>query len=163
MRFLRSTAAITLLALASCGGGPSTPTDLHNAGLDLASAGDFAGAISSYQEALGGADETLALQIRLDLANAMCHTDAAAAADEFMSIVESNADDLTERDYMSVGRQLKDASAFIEAVVVVDAGVKNLGEAPKLLELISQIGKDAAASGDSSVHDALKGLGYIGE
>ena len=165
MRSLRLTAACALLALVSCGGGATSPTDLHIQGLDAASAGDFDGAIASYEEALKTADGDLALTIRLDLANALCHTDTAAAADEFMAMVEENGDDLTERDYMSVGRQLKDAKAFTEATTVVDAGIQRYGqtESPKLMELMELIKRDVLASGDSEAMAALEGLGYIGD
>ncbi|QDU65830.1 hypothetical protein [Engelhardtia mirabilis] len=164
MRSLRLFAACSLIALVSCGGA-ATPTDLHNQGLDQASAGDFDAAIASYNDALKSADGDLALTIRLDLANALTHTDASAATDVFMAMVEEHGDELTERDFMGIGRQLKDAKAYSEASTVVDAGIKHFGESesPKLVELMELIKRDVLASGDAAGMAALEGLGYIGE
>jgi tetratricopeptide (TPR) repeat protein len=157
---------LALSLLAGCGGEKSA-VELNTAGLDRNAAGDFRGAIDHYQQALTQAagDESLELQIRRNIADARIHLDATAAAENFLDLANEHPEAITDRDYLSFGKQLQDAGQLSQAVLVVTEGVKRFGkeQAPKLDQLAQDLARALAASGDASADamKALEGLGYI--
>ena len=85
--------------------------------------------------------------------------DGAKAEAEFKSLVKGGAE-IGVKQYSLIAGALIGADATVNAVNVVDMGVKAFPENAKMASPLEKV-KEAAAT-DPEALDALKGMGYLG-
>jgi thioredoxin-like negative regulator of GroEL len=153
------------LALAPSCGGASDPKALTNEGSAALSAGKYSEAAQSFEQALAAMDATNPdwMPAKLGLIEALVHTDATRAKDEFLALAKSSSSKVTDRDFAQIGNALGQAGKIKEAGEVLTAGLEMYAESPQLIALRDSLGDMAKASGDSEALDNLKGLGYAGD
>jgi hypothetical protein len=158
----------TLLALlplaAACGG--SDPVQLTDEGVQALNAGDASGALAKLDQALaklpeGDPDWQRAAIERL---RALARVDPARASSETATLGRVHPQALEAADYETVAGELRARRAYLEATEVLELGIAQHPESPKLQALVKQIGDEAQSAGDTSgALDKLKGLGYAGD
>jgi len=152
-------ALLVTLPLAACGGGASDPGQLTSEGYQALGSGDAKAALEDFQTALAGLEAGTPEYQRAKMGEieALIQLDP-KRAQETMLALGSAAD---ESQYATVGNKLTGAGHFLEAIAVLDAGMKRYAESPKLKALLDQVKVEAEKQGDSGALDALKGLGYL--
>jgi len=157
MRTQHSFLLILTLCLSACSGGG----DPKEAGYAALQAGDHATAVSSFDEALAASDPSALDHAELQLARceALAYVDGAKAEAEFRSLCASGSD-IGVKQYSLIAGALLGANATVNAVNVVDMGVKAFPGDAKMAALLEKV-KEAAAT-DPAALDALKGMGYLG-
>jgi hypothetical protein len=147
------------LPLASCGGGGGDPASLTNDGYASLGSGDHQGALESFEKALAGLDANAPEYMRAKMGEieALTHLDADRAKDALLGL----GDRAGESEYSKVASNLTVEGHFMQAIDVLDAGVKKYGESPKLKALLDKVKAEAEKSGSSDALDKLKGLGYL--
>ena len=145
------------LAFTACNGG-SDPKETAYAALQ---AGDHATAVSAFDEALAASDPGAPDHTELQLARceALAYLDGDRAEAEFRDLCAGGAE-IGVRQYSLIAGALLGADATVNAVNVVDMGVKAFPDDPKMAALLEKV-KEAAAT-DPAALDALKGMGYLG-
>lgn len=159
---LAKAALAASLALASCGGGaPTDAAGLTNAGYEKYDAQDYEGAQADFQAALDAGAEGAALKdATLGLIRALAHTNTEKASQTFQDFASANADLVVAKDYSTIGGELVTAGGTVDAIHVVDAGLKRYDGDAGLTNVLEKI-KERAAAGDAEAASALSGLGYL--
>jgi hypothetical protein len=157
MRTQHSILLTLTLSLSACNGGG----DPKEAGYAALQAGDHAAAVSAFDEALAASDSSAPDHAELQLARceALAYVDGAKAEAEFKSLVKGGAE-IGVKQYSLIAGALIGANATVNAVNVVDMGVKAFPDDAKMAALLEKV-KEAAAT-DPAALDALKGMGYLG-
>ena len=119
--------------------------------------GYFAEALGALQPSDPGYERA-----RMGEIDAKIRLTPSAATQSFLAYAQEQPDQVDAGDYHKVGVQLSERSAFTDAVVVLDAGLKRFPDDPKLTEAMDRTSAAAQEAGDSSALDKLKGLGYVG-
>ena len=150
------------LTLVACGGGaPTDPAGLTDSGYGKYDAQDYEGAQADFQAALDAGAEGASLKdATLGLVRAMAHTNTKQAADIFTAFAAANADAVAAKDYSTIGGELMSAGGTLDAITVVDAGIKRFADDAGLEQVMEKI-KELAAAGDAEAASALSGLGYL--
>lgn len=154
--------SLALLPLAACGGGTDA-AGLEDQAYNAMASGDSAQALELFDQLLAGMDASDPRMTELSVARceALAGVDGKKAQEEFLALAEAN--DLTVKDYTGVAGNLQQAKNFEPAVLVLDAAKQKFPESEeKILALIDELGKKAAAAGDEGAASALQGLGYLG-
>jgi hypothetical protein len=155
---LALTALLLTLPLSSCGGG-GDPASLTDDGYAALGSSDYEGALGSFQSALAGLDpaEPGFMRAKMGEIDALTHLDPDGARDAILGI----GDRAGEAEYSKVASDLTAEGHYIQAIDVLDGGVKRHGESPKLKALLEKVRAEAEKSGSSDALDKLKGLGYL--
>ena len=162
--------ASLLLSLAvtftSCGGS-ADPAALTDSGAQSLGSGKYAEAAAQFDEALkgmaGDTNNDQYLRAKWGIIEAGAHVSPDRAVTEFLTLVKANSATMSAKDYAKVGSWLTDAKNYVQAINVIDAGVKAYPETPSLIAQLKDIQKKVEASGDEDAANALGGLGYLGE
>jgi tetratricopeptide (TPR) repeat protein len=146
--------------LTSCGGGGGgDPKAANDEGYSALNSGNHQDALSRFQSALEGLDASDPQYMRAKMGEieALTHLDADGAKDALLGL----GDQAGEGEYSKVANTLTGQGNFIQAIDVLDAGVKRYGESPKLKAMLELVRAEAEKSGSSDALDKLKGLGYL--
>jgi hypothetical protein len=159
-------AILTLALLASCGGG-SDPKALTSEGYSALQGGRYEEAAGHFDAALAalGTDTASAdyKKAKMGSVEALVHTDAAKARDEFLAYAKGNPSRVDDRDFNKIGGLFGSAGKVKEGVAVLSAGMEAFPESPHLQALVQQLGDLAKKSNAEGDMEALKGLGYVGD
>lgn len=162
---MRTTNALLLALFASllpaCSGGNAKENVFK-----ALNSGDFAGAIAEFEKAMGTVEQGSSEHIELAVGRceALAHTDAIAAKDAMIVLVEEHSKSVDADDYGLVVSKMVDAKNFIPAIDLLHDGIENRFEdTSKLRSMIEKIRKMADDTGDAEVANALGTLGYFGE
>lgn len=154
------------LLLAACSGG-ADPKSLYDQGQGALASGDYASAAERFDQAsaaLAAAGETgseLYVDATLGAIEARIRTTPEQAKSDFLELAKARPSALEPRDFSYVGNKFAAASRFMEAIEVLDAGMKAHAESPQLKELQTSIRTAAEKAGDSAALEAMAGLGYL--
>lgn len=147
------------LSLTACS---DTPVDPDEAGYTALRDGNYARAVSYFDQAMaeldsGGSEHT---DLSIARCGARAHQDVKAACTEFLSLAGSQ--DLGEKAYKGMVRNLFNAGdgGLLEAVTVVDAGIKKFPDSEGLKAYLEKLKAEAAKAEGGALSEALKGLGY---
>lgn len=156
-----SALTLTALTLTACGGG-----DPKEAGTTALQSGDYSKAAEHFAQALKGKDARSEdfVELRVDRCRALAGFDPAAAEREFtgLTVAVKEAGALKVADFTQVASALLNAKAGVQAVNVMDLGMKRFPGDEKMNALLEKVKQAAFDSGDEAAQDALRGLGYIG-
>lgn len=163
MRPLSLAALLLALALLACGGGD--PGKLTDEGVQALNAGKPAEALAKLDQALAGLQPATPEWHRatVERLRALAASEPARAASESERIAREHPAALEAQDFETIARALQAKRAFAEATAVLQVGIQQHPESPKLAALVQEIGDAAASAGDSKALDALRGLGYAGD
>ncbi len=154
---------ILLLSFALCVSACSGGGDPKQDGLAALQASDYAGAVSSFDQALAGLGSDASASERREISLARCealsYVDGAKAEAAFKAICTEHSD-IGVNEYSLIAGAMISGKAMVNAVTVVDLGVKAFPDDPKMAKLLENV-KQAAAN-DSAAMDALQGMGYLG-
>lgn len=149
-----------LLVLGACGS--DTPADPTEAGQMAVQAGDHQAAVGHFDTALAtlSAGTPEHTEVAIARCRARAYVDSSAAREDFMQL--AGATDLEEKAYRDMIRDLFNGGAdgLLEAVNVVDAGLKKFPESEKLQKYLEKLKAEAAKAEGGALNNALKGLGY---
>lgn len=151
-----------VLALAGCG--PGDPRALTNAGKAALASGDAAKAEQQFREALAGlkpGDPDYA-RAGIGRIQALVRLDAKRAKDEFLAWAQANRSSVGEEDYSLVVSELLRRENTLEAIEVMDAGIKAFPESPRMAAVKKEVAEQAQKAKDPAALQKMKGLGYIG-
>lgn len=150
------------LVLVACGGdsAPTDPAGLTNAAYEKFDAQDYEGAQADFQAAIdAGAADAALKDATMGLAKTTAHLDADKAAKTFLDFATAHADQVLAKDYSSIGGELVSAGGGLQAVDVVDAGLKRFEGDAGLMKAMDAIIKYSEK--DPATASALSGLGYL--
>jgi len=155
--------AAALLA-AACGS--SDPAELVKQGNTQLNSGDSKAALASYEKAIDaiGSDRTHASYKRAHegAAEALITTDAKAATTRFLELARDVPAQVTDKDFNIFGAKLAGSRHYLEAIDVMDAGLKAHSESAILHTFKDQLVEDANSAGDSAAIEKLAKMGYLG-
>ena len=152
--------ALCLTLLAACGGS-SDPTQMTNDASTALNNGQYAEALAGFEAALGQMDASHASYMRAKMGSfdAQIHIDAGKAQTDFLAFAQANKGKINEKDYRQVGSKMTSAGKYLEAIAVLDAGIKEFGKTDALMKTIDAVKKESA--NDAAAQSALAGLGYL--
>jgi hypothetical protein len=162
----RSTSILFLAAvsaLAACNGGSKDPAKLTDSGYAALGKSDWKGAQSDFDAALAVLQPTDAgfKRAKMGQVEALIHTDAAKARDEFLALAKGMSSQVEPNDYIAVASKLTGERKFMDAIAVLEVGLKAHPEHPKVKAIGDRIKAEAEKAGDEGALKALKGLGYL--
>ena len=157
---------LSLPLLVSCGndgGASGDTTALTDGGYASLNTGDYTGALGSFEKALAAIEPG---QPGFDRAamgevEALIHVDATRAQEKFLQLATSFPDTIGARQYKTIGGKMTSEKKYVEAIAVLDAGLKAFGEDPDFPILIATVQEQASKAGDADAMKALEGLGYL--
>jgi hypothetical protein len=139
---------------------PEKGKKLTDKGMTALNSGDYAGAVESFEKAVGqleaGSPEYM--RAKAGEIEALIHVDAERAKTQMLAL-GPKAD---ENMYTAVASKMCSAKRNQEAVAVLDAGIKLYPESPQLKAQMDKVIAEAQKQGDAGALDSLKGLGYLG-
>lgn len=150
------------LLLPSCGS--SDPRALTDQGASALASGDAKGAQASFEKALaslkpGDPDYARASMGRFQ---ALVRVDPERARGEFLAYAKAQSASVTEGDFATMVNEFLRRERTVEAVDVMDAGVKAFPKSEAMLAVRKRVEEQARAAKDPAAMQKMKGLGYIG-
>jgi tetratricopeptide (TPR) repeat protein len=154
--------AMLFLALAC---GHSDPRALTDAGASALASGDSAKALASFEEALTSLKPGDAEYVRASLGRfqALVRSEPERARDEFLAFAKVQAASLAESHYGILVNEFLRRGRTVEAIDVMDAGVKAFPNSEAMLAIRKRVEEQARSSKDPASMQKLKGLGYVGD
>ena len=155
--------ALLLCLCAACGeGDPKALTDRGTAALG---AGRDAEAIESFDRALAGLDPASADWLRASLGRcrALARSQPAKAKGEFLALAKAHPTRVQEQDFGQIVDELVREDAIVEAIDVMDAGIKLHPESPGMQQVRARVLEASQKAQSPEALDKLKGLGYVGD
>lgn len=152
-------AAVLATVLVACGS--SDPKTLIAEGQKALGSGDSTTALAKFTEASAALKpgDAQFLDAKMGMIEALVPTATKQATDEFLALAKSFPDQIGEKQFIYIGGQMISSRKYLEAIALIDAGIKRFGpEATDLRSMIERIKQEAA--NDKGVIDALAGLGY---
>ena len=151
------------LSLSACSGVASDPAKTTDAGYQALGKSDWKTAQAEFDTALAALATTDAgfKRAKMGQIEALIHTDPARAKDEFLGMAAGMSSQVSEKDYIAVASKLTSESKFMEAIAILEAGLKAQPESPKIKQVGDAIKAAAEKAGDADALGALKGLGYL--
>jgi len=149
------------LPLVACnGGGSGDPLSAAEAALQ---AGDSAKAVGLLQKHAAGLDKASDAyrEATLLLCNALAEAAPKDAAQTLLALAEAQPDKVTARDFRDVQSYLQTHGHLLEAIDVMDAGLKRWSEDATMLEVKDRLLAAVKNAGDAAATAKLKGLGYM--
>lgn len=153
-------AAVLSLVLLACGS--SDPNDLIAAGHKSLSSGNSKDALDKFTKAAEGLEpsDPQFIEAKLGMVEALIPEHPAKATEEFLSLGKVFPEQVGEKEFIFMGGQMVNSKKYLEALDLVDSGIKRFGaESTKLHAMIDRIKMEAAS--DSGVNDKLKSMGYL--
>ncbi len=159
MRTSFGLALVFSLTLCACGGAG----DPVEAGYDALRDGKSAEALEFFDKALSGMTEGADgyKEVAVARCEAMVGTDAAAAAQEFITLSSKDGSGVDMSDFGLLISAFYSNKSFLEAVPVLDAGLKKFPGNETLETHKKTIIAEAAKGDNPALQDTLKGLGYL--
>ena len=153
---------LAALLLGSCA--PSDPKTLTDEGASALGAGDAAKAQESFEAALTGIDPSHPEWLRASIGRcqALARRDGPAAKKAFLELATAHPSRVNEQDFSLVVSELVQHDAIVEAIDVMDAGVKLYPESPAMQTIKEKVLAASSKSKDAGALEKLKGLGYVG-
>lgn len=150
------------LVLPACG--PSDPRALTDEGSSALASGDAKGAQASFEKALavlkpGEPDFARASMGRFQ---ALVRSEPARARDEFLAYAKTQGAAVSEADYGTLVGEFLRREHTVEAIDVMDAGVKSFPKSEAMLAIRKKVEEQARTAKDPAAMQKMKGLGYIG-
>ena len=157
---------LALPLMVSCGGdggASGDPTALTDGGYASLNTGDYTGALGSFEQALAAIEpgQPGFERAAMGEVEALIYVDAPRAQEKFLQLATSFPDTIGARQYKTVGGKMTSEKKFVEAIAVLDAGLKAYGEDPEFPALIAKVQEQASKAGDGDAMKALEGLGYL--
>jgi hypothetical protein len=154
-----------LLALLLSACGDPDPKALTDQGSAQLGAGDAAGALTSFSAALDAMPATHPDRLRAELGRcqALARQDPALAKSEFLALSKARPGKIQEQDYGAIVRELIQKGSVVEAIEVMDAGMKAFPESPRMAVVRDQVLEASKKQKDPAALQKLKGLGYAGD
>ncbi|MBK7642393.1 MAG: hypothetical protein IPJ19_05005 [Planctomycetes bacterium] len=151
-----------LLLLPACGS--SDPRALTDEGSSALATGDASAAAASFEKALallkpGDPDFARASMGRFQ---ALVRLDPARASTEFLAYAKANPASTSEGDFGTLVGEFLRRDRTVEAIDVMDAGVKAFPKSEAMLAIRAKVEEQAKSAKDPAAMQKLKGLGYIG-
>ncbi len=146
------------LTLFSCGS-----SDPKKEGLEAIQTGKWDEAVASLDKAFAGlpAEAPDYMEIAMGRCTALAHVDAPRAKAEFESLIKSGKTQVA--DFSTIVGHLIAANEYVPAIELMDKGLKQYPEDPKMVNLRDTVVSKSKASGSPEAQNALKGLGYAGD
>ena len=156
---------LALPLMVSCGGDGASgdPDALTDGGYDSLNTADYSGALSSFEQALAAIEPGQPGFTRAAMGEieALIHVDAKRAEEKFLQLATSFPDSIGAQEYKNIGGKMTSEKKFLEAIAVLDAGLKAYTEDPDFPVLIATVQEQASKAGDGDAMKALEGLGYL--
>jgi len=145
--------------------GPADPRALTDAGSSALAAGDAPKAQECFEQALaamkpGDPDYARASMGRFQ---ALVRSAPERARDEFLAYAKAQPASLNEGNYGVLVSEFLRRERTVEAVEVMDAGIKAFPESEAMLAIRTKVEAQARTAKDPAAMQKLKGLGYIGD
>jgi len=145
--------------------GPADPRALTDAGSSALAAGDAPKARECFEQALaamkpGDPEYTRASMGRYQ---ALVRSEPERARTEFLAFAKAQPASLNEGNYVVLVSEFLRRERTVEAVEVMDAGIKAFPKSEAMLAIRTKVEEQARASKDPAAMQKMKGLGYIGE
>jgi len=159
MRTTLGLAALLMTLPLACGGGAGDPKALNDEGMAALNSGDHEGALTRFESALAALEpgDPQYLRAKMGAIGALTHLDPDKARETLLGL----GDQAGANEYSKVASDLTTEGHFMQAIDVLDAGVKRYGESPKLKQMLDLVKAEAEKSGSSEALEKLKGLGYL--
>jgi len=152
---------VVLLSAVLFACGSSDPKTLISEGHAAQGKGDSKTAQARFTEALKGLKpgDAAYIDAKLGLVEALISNEPKKATAEFLALATEFPKQVGEKEFAFVGGQMVSAKKYMDAIDLVDAGIKRAGgNAPTLKAQMERIQKENV--NDAAVNDKLKGLGY---
>ncbi len=162
---MRITTQILSLALAlplvSCNGGATA--DPMSAAETALQAGDSSKAVALLQKHVAGLDASSAdyREATLLLCSALAEGAPKEASAKLLSLAQQQPEAITAKDFRDVQSYLQTHGHYLEAIDVMDAGLKRWAGDPLMLEVKDRLLAAVQNAGDAAATAKLKGLGYM--
>jgi hypothetical protein len=93
---------------------------------------------------------------------AMVRSDAGQARDLFLAYAKAQGAKVTEGDYGTLVGEFLRREHTVEAIDVMDAGVKAFPKSEAMAAIAKKVEEQARTAKDPAAMQKMKGLGYIG-
>jgi hypothetical protein len=151
------------LLLPACG--TSDPRELTAEGEKALASGDAQAALVDFEEALGQlkpGDPGFA-QASIGRFKALVRVEPELARDDFLAYAKAQSATIGEGDFAIMVGEFLRRERTLEAVDVMDAGVKAFPKSKEMLAVRKKVEEQARASKDPAAMQKMKGLGYVGD
>lgn len=162
MKLQSALLALTTALLAACGGdGTTSGADLDPA--KLLQQGKIEEAVEAIETQLASVEKgsQAELDLMIDYAEGLSHSDPAKAQSSFLDFAKANAELVKPRDFKYVVSHLRTQGAFIEAIEVMHEGKTRWPDDEQMDELVAIIKADVEKAADPAAAAKMKGLGYM--
>lgn len=158
---MRTTLSALCLTLIVACGGATDPNEMNNEASSALSSGRYSEALTGFEAVLAKVDASHPAWMRAKMGSieARIHIDPDQAQAEFLAFAAANEGQVGEKDYRSIGSKMTSAGKYLQAIAVVDAGIKKFGESEVLTKTMDAIKRES--KNDAAAQDALAGLGYL--
>jgi hypothetical protein len=150
------------LVLPACG--TSDPRALTDEGASALASGDAKGAQASFEKALSvlkPSDPDFA-RASMGRFQALVRSEPALARDGFLAYAKAQGAAVTEGDYGTLVAEFLRREHTVEAIDVMDAGVKAFPKSEAMVAIRKKVEEQARTAKDPAAMQKMKGLGYIG-
>ena len=162
MRLFRPLLPLVLLVQAC---GPADPHALTDQGARALGAGDARSARYSFEAALAGLKPGEPDYARASMGRfqALARGEPERARDEVLVYAKAQSANVGEGDYGMLVSEFLRRERTVEAIDVMDAGVKAFPNSEAMLAIRKRVEEQARSSKDPASMQKLKGLGYVGD
>jgi hypothetical protein len=151
-----------LLVAPACG--PSDPRGWTDRGASAFAAGDTNTARDSFEKALAGLKPGDPDYARASMGRfqALVRSEPERARAEFLAYAKAQGASVTEGHYGLMVAEFLRRERTVEAIDVMDAGIKTFPKSEAMLAIRKQVEEQARSAKDPAAMQKMKGLGYIG-
>jgi hypothetical protein len=151
-----------LILLPGCS--PADPHARTERGASALAAGDAKTAREEFEGALAGLHPGDPDYARASMGRfqALVRLDADLARDQFLKYAQEPASKAGEGDYVALVGEFLRREKTVQAIDVMDAGVKAFPKSEALLAIRKKVEEQARSTSDPAALQKMKGLGYIG-
>jgi hypothetical protein len=160
---LLSCLLVPLLGLSACSGGD--PKELSDQASSALATGDDRRALEGFEKALASLmpGDPAWLRASLGRCQALARLDPPAAKKAFLELARAHSAKVEVVDFGMIVGELVRKGAMIEAIDVMDAGIKLYPESPEMTSIRAQVMEASSKTQDPAAMQKLKGLGYVGD
>jgi len=161
---MRTTSILLTLALAlplvACNGVEADPLQAAEAALQD---GDSAKAVALLQLHVAGLDRTSpeSREATILLCSALAEKQPMESRDALLKLAEAQPEGVTSKDFKDVQSYLQTHGHFLEAIDVMDAGLKRWPGDATMSKVKDVLIAAVQSAGDEEATAKLKGLGYL--
>ncbi len=155
-RALRTLLTVLPLVLTACGSG-----DPKKEGLDALQDSRWSDAVASLDKAIVDLDPSSPdyMEVAMGRCKALAHVDAKKAQTEFETLVAAGK--VKVADFSEVVSHLLSAKQYVPAIELMDKGIKQFPEDPKMIQIRDTVVAQSKQANDPAANAALTGLGYL--